>query len=319
MRVRSLLAALTVCSFMAPAMAQEAPKGAVSLINPFTVGGLTDLTARFLVDKSKAKFPAGIAVINRPGAGGSIGVTEIVQSKPDGSTVGLAPTASIIDQPQINKLPYKSPDDFEPIINTITYYQFLAVRADAPWKTIQELMDAVRAAPGKIRFGSSGIGTASHLNLAQLMSSAKIDVVHAPFSGWAEGSAALLGGHVDTLIINPGEGRQLVNAGRLRILAAFSPERSKFYPDVPTFKELGHDAAISLSFVVIGPKGLPDATKAYFHDAFKAVLEDESFKTFAASREVAVNYMNSADAKEMVWREFKEHTALLERLGLLAK
>ena len=318
MIARMVSVALLSLTLLAPAMAQQ-PKGAVTLINPFTVGGLTDLTARFLSDKAKAKFPAGIAVINRPGAGGSIGVTEIVQAKPDGTTVGLAPTASIVDQPQMNNLPYKTPDDFAPIINTITYYQFLAVRADAPWKSAKELMDAVRASPGKLRFGSSGIGTASHLNLAQLTSAAKIDVVHAPFSGWAEGSAALLGGHVDTLIINRGEGRQLVNAGRLRILAAFQPVRSKFYPDVPTFKELGHDVAVSLSFVVIGPKDMPAKTKQYFHDAFKAVLDDESFRSFAASREVEVNYLNSADAKAMVWREYREHTDLLKTLGLLAK
>lgn len=318
MFIRMSSGALLLLAAMAPAMAQQ-PKGSVTLINPFTVGGLTDLTARFLSDKAKAKFPAGIAVINRPGAGGSIGVTEIVQAKPDGTTIGLAPTASIVDQPQINNLPYKTPDDYAPIINTITYYQFLAVRADAPWKTAKELTDAVKASPGKLRFGSSGIGTASHLNLAQLTAAAKIDVVHAPFSGWAEGSAALLGGHVDTLIINPGEGRQLVNAGRIRILAAFQPKRSKFYPDVPTFKELGYDVAVSLSFVMIGPKDMPADTRQYFHDAFKAVLDDESFRNFAASREVEVNYLNSADTKAMVWREYREHTDLLKTLGLLAK
>lgn len=318
MIVRIVSAALLSIGLLAPAMAQQ-PKGAVTLINPFTVGGLTDLTARFLADKAKAKFPSGIAVVNRPGAGGSIGVTEVVQARPDGTTIALAPTASIVDQPQMNKLPYKTPDDFAPIINVLTYYQFLAVRADAPWKTAKELLDAVRASPGKVRFGSSGIGTASHLNLAQLTSAAKIDVVHAPFSGWAEGSAALLGGHVDTLIVNPGEGRQLVNAGRIRILAAFQPERSKFYPDVPTFKELGHDVAVSLSFVLIGPKDLPEDAKAYLHDALKEAVLDESFQKFAASREVEANYLNSADAKAMVWREFRDHTELLKKLDLLAK
>lgn len=318
MIIKAVGAALLSFSLIVPAMAQ-APSGPVNFVNPFTVGGLTDLVARFLADKSKPKFPAGIAVVNRPGAGGSIGVTEIVQAKPDGTTIGLAPTASIIDQPQMNNLPYKTPDDFEPIINTITYYQFLAVRGDAPWKTAKDLLDAVRASPGKLRFASSGVGTASHLNLAQLISAADLKLVHVPFSGWAEGSAALLGGHVDTLIINPGEGRQLVSAGRIRILAAFQPQRSPFYPDVPTMKELGYDVAVSLSFVVIGPKGLPEGTKKYFHDAFKSVLDDPSFQNFAKSREVEVRYLNSADAKKMVWHEHREHTKLLQTLGLLAK
>ncbi len=315
---KTLTAALVSLSFVFPAMAQ-APSGPVSVINPFTVGGLTDLTARFIVDKIKPQFPAGIAVLNRPGAGGSIGVTEIVQAKPDGTVIGLTPTASLIDQPQMNNLPYKTPDDYDPIINTITYYQFLAVRGDAPWKDIKELLAVVKDQPGKLRFGSSGIGTASHLNLAQLTSKADLDVVHVPFSGWAEGSAALLGGHVDTLIINPGEGRQLADAGRIRILAAFQPERSPFYPDVPTFKELGHDVAVSLSFVITGPKGIPEATKTLFHDSIKAVLQDQAFLDFAKSREVEVNYLNSADAKAMLMKEYKEHTELLTTLGLIAK
>lgn len=315
---KTLTAALVSLSFVFPAMAQ-APSGPVSVINPFTVGGLTDLTARFIVDKIKPQFPAGIAVLNRPGAGGSIGVTEIVQAKPDGTVIGLTPTASLIDQPQMNNLPYKTPDDYDPIINTITYYQFLAVRGDAPWKDIKELLAVVKDQPGKLRFGSSGIGTASHLNLAQLTSKADLDVVHVPFSGWAEGSAALLGGHVDTLIINPGEGRQLADAGRIRILAAFQPERSPFYPDVPTFKELGHDVAVSLSFVITGPKGIPEATKTLFHDSIKAVLQDQAFLDFAKSREVEVNYLNSADAKAMLMTEYKEHTELLTTLGLIAK
>lgn len=315
---KTLTAALVSLSFVFPAMAQ-APSGPVSVINPFTVGGLTDLTARFIVDKIKPQFPAGIAVLNRPGAGGSIGVTEIVQAKPDGTVIGLTPTASLIDQPQMNNLPYKTPDDYDPIINTITYYQFLAVRGDAPWKDIKELLAVVKDQPGKLRFGSSGIGTASHLNLAQLTSKADLDVVHVPFSGWAEGSAALLGGHVDTLIINPGEGRQLADAGRIRILAAFQPERSSFYPDVPTFKELGHDVAVSLSFVITGPKGIPEATKTLFHDSIKAVLQDQAFLDFAKSREVEVNYLNSADAKAMLMKEYKEHTELLTTLGLIAK
>ncbi|GGE31246.1 hypothetical protein GCM10007276_05530 [Agaricicola taiwanensis] len=313
-----LAAALIALSFASPALSQ-APNGPVSVINPFTVGGLTDLTARFIVEKIKPQFPAGIAVINRPGAGGSIGVTEIVQAKPDGTVIGLTPTASLIDQPQMNNLPYKTPDDYASIINTITYYQFLAVRGDAPWKDAKALLDQVKAEPGKLRFGSSGIGTASHLNLAQLTTVADLDVVHVPFSGWAEGSAALLGGHVDTLIINPGEGRQLADAGRIRIIAAFQPERSAFYPEVPTFKELGYDVAVSLSFVITAPKDTPEGTKTFFHDAIKTVLEDQAFLDFVKSREVQVNYLSGEDAKAMLWKEYKEHTVLLDRLGLSAK
>jgi tripartite-type tricarboxylate transporter receptor subunit TctC len=315
---KTLVAVLVSVGLAGPAMAQ-APNGPVSLVNPFTVGGLTDLTARFIVTKIQPKFPSGIAVVNRPGAGGSIGVTEVVQASPNGTTIALTPTASLVDQPQMNNLPYKTPDDFDPIVNTITYYQLLAVRGDAPWKDAKDLIAAARAKPNTLRIASSGIGTAAHLNLAQLTTTAKIDVVHVPFSGWAEGSAALLGGHIDALVVNPGEGRQLVNAKRIKILGAFQPARSRFYVEVPTFKELGYDAGVSLSFVVIAPNGLPAGVKGHFHDTIKAVLDDPSFQDFVKSREVEVNYMDGAATKAMLWSEYRQHTTLLETLGLRAK
>jgi tripartite-type tricarboxylate transporter receptor subunit TctC len=316
--MKRIFAVALLAVVASPAIAQ-APKGSVSVINPFTVGGLTDLTVRFIVNRIQAKFPAGVAVINRPGAGGSIGVTEVVQASPDGTTIGFGPTAALIDQPQMNNLPYKTPDDFDPILNAITYYQLLAVRGDAPWKDIKELLDAVRTKPGTLRFGSSGIGTAAHLNLAQLASAANLNFVHVPFSGWSEGSAALLGGHVDALTVNPGEGRQLANAGRIKILAAFQPTRSRFYPDAPTFKELGYDAAISLSFLFYAPSGLPAGTKAYIQDAVKAAMDDPAFQEFAKSREVDVNYLDGKATKEMLWSEYRSHTRLLDTLGLKAK
>lgn len=316
---RTLLPALAMLvAFAAPAAAQ-APSGAVTVVVPFTVGGLNDLTARSVVEKIKGQFPGGIAVINRTGAGGSIGVTEIVQAKPDGTVIGLAPTPALLDQPQMNALPYKGPQDYTPVANTVTYYQLLAVRGDAPWKDIKELMAAAKAAPAKLRFGSSGIGTASHLNLAQLQAASGIDVVHVPFSGWAEGSAALLGGHVDTLIINPGEGRQLTNAGRIRILAAFQPTRSPYYPDVPTFKEIGYDIGVNLSFSFVGPKGLPAGVTDFYAKAVRAAVEDKAFQDFAKAREIEVNYMDSAQLGAFFDKEFKEHTVLLEKLGLLKK
>ncbi|MEP9348647.1 tripartite tricarboxylate transporter substrate binding protein [Xanthobacter sp. KR7-225] len=314
-----LLSTLAMLVAVAAPAAAQAPAGAVTVIVPFTVGGLNDLSARSVVEKIKGQFPGGIAVVNRTGAGGSIGVTEIVQGKPDGTVIGLSPTPALLDQPQMNALPYKGPQDYTAIANTVTYYQLLAVRGDAPWKDIKELMAAAKAAPAKLRFGSSGIGTASHLNLAQLTAASGIDVVHVPFSGWAEGSAALLGGHVDTLIINPGEGRQLTNAGRVRVLAAFQPARSPYYPDVPTFKELGYDIGVNLSFAFVGPKGLPAGVTDFYSKAIRTAVEDKAFQDFAKAREIEVNYMDSARLAAFFDKEFKEHTALLDKLGLLKK
>ena len=307
---------------MAPGLvaAQQAPKGTMTVVNPFSVSGLTDLVARMVTEKSSAKFPDGVAVISRPGAGGTIGITSVVHASPDGRTIGFTPTAAVVDAPQMmGNLAYKTPDDIDPIINVMSSYQMLAVRGDSPWKTPKDFVEAVRKSPGKYSMGHTGNGTASHLNMAQLVQSAKINVLEVPYKGWAQSSVALLGGHVDAIVINAGEGRALVEDGRLRILGVFQAQRVSYHPNVPTLKESGYDAAIDLKFFFFGPKGMDARTRQYIHDAFKEAMQHEDFKRFAASREVEVDYMDGEATRKMLWSEYKAHTPLLKSLGLLAK
>ncbi|RYH11958.1 MAG: tripartite tricarboxylate transporter substrate binding protein, partial [Alphaproteobacteria bacterium] len=286
---------------------------------PFTVSGLTDLVARMAAEKSRDKFPAGMAIVSRPGAGGSIGIASVANAARDGSVIGFTPTGSVVDLPQMQDLPYKNPDDIEPIINLISSYQLLAVASDSKWKTVKDYLDDAKATPGKLSMGHTGRGTASHLNMAQLTGAARIDVIEVPFTGWSQSSVALLGRHVDAIVINPGEGRQLIQQGRIRVLGVFQPNRVPFYPDVPTFKELGLDVGVSLKFFFFGPKGMDPAARQYMHDAFKVVINDPEFKTFLESREVVAEYMDGPATKQMLWSEFRSHTALLESLGLKLK
>ncbi|MBN9409971.1 MAG: tripartite tricarboxylate transporter substrate binding protein [Burkholderiales bacterium] len=297
----------------------EAPKKVVTIVNPFSVSGLTDLVARMAAEKSRDKFPNGTIIVSRPGAGGSIGIASVTNAPRDGSTIGFTPTGSVVDLPQMQELPYKNPDDLEPIINVMASYQLLAVSADSKWKTLKEYVDDARAAPGKLSMGHTGRGTASHLNMAQLVSAARLDLIEIPYTGWAQSSVALLGRHVDAIVINPGEGRQLIQQGRIRVLGVFQPQRVPFYPDVPTFKEAGYDVGVSLKFFFFGPKGMDPAVRQYMHDAFKAVMDDPEFKSFLQSREVVADYMDGPATKAMLWSEFRSHTALLESLGLKAR
>ncbi|MBV7484449.1 tripartite tricarboxylate transporter substrate binding protein [Bordetella sp. BOR01] len=297
----------------------EAPSGPVTMINPFTVSGLTDLVARMVIEKARHRFPHGVVAMNRPGAGGSIGIAAVVQSKPQELTIGFTPTGAIVDVPQINDVAYKTPDDIAPIINIVSSYQLLAVRAEAPWKSAQEFIAAAKAAPGKLSLGYTGVGTAAHLNMAQLLQAADINVLEVPYPGWSQSSVALVGGHVDALVINAGEGRPMLDDGRLRILGVFQAERVGYYPDVPTFKELGYDIGVQLQFFFFGPKNMDPAARRYMHDAFKEVLDDPDFKNFVVSREVSINYMDGDATKAMLWSEYKAHTELLKSLGLLKK
>src|SRR4029077_3858557 len=149
----------------------------------------------------------------------------------------LAPLSTLVIQPQLSELRFRTPDDYEPIINVASHFPLLVVRPDARWKSVQELVADAKANPGKVRVGSPGEGTSSHLNLEEFMRLAGIKMIHAPYQGWGHSSTALLGGHIDAVVAQPGELKGQVDGKRVRVLVAFQPQRHPVFPDVPTAKE----------------------------------------------------------------------------------
>ena len=227
---------------------------------------MVDIVARALSEGMKKKFPKGIGIVTRPGGGGSLAVAELVGAKPDGYTIILAPLSTLVIHPQLNDLPYKTPDDYEPIINVVSFYSLVAVKGDAPWKTAQEFMGAGKASPGKLRVGSPGEGTSSHLNFETMKRMGGVNLTHVPFSGWGESSPALLGGHVEGLMAQPGEVKPLVDGGKMRVLLVSQTKRHPAFPDAPTAKELGlgGDKSSGAWFIFVAPKGTP-AARAQVH------------------------------------------------------
>ena len=317
--LRSLLLAVMVVLGSLASAAAEYPERALTIVAAYPAGGMVDIVARPIAESMKKKFPKGVAVLNRPGGGGSVGMAEVAQAKPDGYTVILAPVSTLVIHPQMNDLPYKTPDDYEPIINTIAFYPLIAVRDDAPWKTVQEFINAARATPGKLRVGSPGEGTGSHLSLEQLAAAANFKITHVPFSGWGETSPALLGGHIDAAVAQPGEVRPLVEAKKLRTLVVFQPKRHPVFPDTPTAKELGFDAGLGTWFVLTAPKGTPPAVIKYLHDAAKVAIEEPGFVNLMKSRAVDIDYKNGDKARADLWQEYKAYGDILRRLGMIKK
>jgi tripartite-type tricarboxylate transporter receptor subunit TctC len=135
-----------VIGFVTPAAA-EYPERALTIVVAYPAGGMVDIVARPMADSMKKTFTKGVGVLNRPGEGGSFGMAEVAQAKPDGYTVIIAPNSTLVIHPQLNELPYKTPDDYEPILNTITFYTLITVKADASWKTMQEFIAAAKAIP----------------------------------------------------------------------------------------------------------------------------------------------------------------------------
>jgi tripartite-type tricarboxylate transporter receptor subunit TctC len=315
---RILLLATLLLASVVPAAA-EYPERPLTIVAGYPAGGMVDIVARPIAESMKKKFPKGVAVLNRPGGGGSVAVAEVVQAKPDGYTIVLAPNSTLLIHPQLNDLPYKTPDDYEPILNTISFYTLLAVKADAPWKTVQEFAAAAKANPGKLRVGSPGEGTISHLTLERWSGSAGFKTTHVPFSGWGESSPALLGGHIDGVMAQPGEVKPLVDAKKLRVLAVAGPQRHAYFPDAPTGREAGLGDAASTWFVLTAPKGTPPAVLKYIHDAAKAAIEEPAFVTLMKSRGVDVEYKSPEKSRQDLQREYKEHREVLQRLGMLKK
>src|SRR5882724_5965544 len=313
-----LLAALTALVLSWPAAAQY-PDKPVTMLAGYPPGGLVDVVARLVAEGMKPKFPRGLNVVNRPGAAGSVAVAELARSTPDGDTIVLTPDSALVIAAQLQDLSYKTPDDYDPFINLVAYYPMIAVRTGSEYKTIQDLLADAKANPGKIRVGSPGEGTTSHLNLKELMSKTGAKMIHVPFQGWAQSSPALLGGHIEAAVAQPGELKGAVDGKRMRVLVNFRPERLKSFPDVPTAKELGWDVANGVWYMLLAPNGTPPAVIRYLHDAAKAAMDDPKFTADMANRGIDVDYRPGSALRADLWREHKAYSQLLRAVGLIKK
>jgi tripartite-type tricarboxylate transporter receptor subunit TctC len=313
--IRLLLAAAAL-AIAAPVAAQY-PSKPVTFLAGYPPGGLVDVVVRLVAEGMKSKFPNGLNVVNRPGAAGSVAVAELARSAPDGYTIILTPHSALVIAAQLQNLAYKTPDDYDPFINLVSYYPMIAVRSESQYKTIQELVADARSNPGKLRVGSPGEGTSSHLNLEEFMRQTGTKMIHVPFQGWAQSSPALLGGHIEAVVAQPGELKGAVDGRRMRVLVNFRPARLQSFADVPTAKELGWDVANGVWYLLLAPKGTPAPVVKYIHDAAKVAIEEPKFAADMANRGIDVDYRPGSSLRADLWREYKAHTEILRRIGML--
>ncbi|HKA40293.1 MAG TPA: tripartite tricarboxylate transporter substrate binding protein [Burkholderiales bacterium] len=314
---RTALTGILALAFAVPAAAQYPTERPLTILSGYPAGGQVDVVARVLAEGMKAKFPKGAVVVNRAGAGGAVATQEVAGGKPDGYTIVLTPLSNLVIQPQIMDLRFKTPDEYEPVVNVVSYYPLLVVKPDAPWKNVQEFIAEAKANPGKIRFGSPGEGTSSHLNVEELMHVTGTKLTHVPYRGWGESSPALLGGHIESLVAQPGEAKPMVEGNRMRALVVFQNSRHPAFPDAPTAKELGWNVANGVWFLLMAPKGTPAPVVKYIHDAAKAAIEEPAFKAAMDLRAADVDYRPGDQLRADLWREYKLHTDILKRIGMI--
>jgi tripartite-type tricarboxylate transporter receptor subunit TctC len=274
MRRRDLALTLPLLALPGMARGQGWPTRPVSMIVPFPPGGQADLAARPVASAMEQALGQSVVVQNRAGAGGAIGNAAAARAAPDGYTLLMA-LSSLAVLPEADRLfgrpPQYEVDQLAPIGRVLADPTMLAVRADAPWRTLEEFIAAAKTSPGTIPYGSSGTYGTLHVAMEMLAHAAGIKLLHVPFQGAGPALTALIGGQVQALASAPGTLTQHVREGRMRVLACWGAERVPAFPEVPTFIERGFP---SVEFYIWAGLFAPAATPAPVQDRLRTALAE---------------------------------------------
>ncbi len=259
-RILGAGAALIAAAFVAPAQAAGYPDHPVKVVVPFAAGGPTDVMARLIAQKLSENLKQQFYVENHPGAGGNIGMTQVARSTPDGYTILVASSSFTVNPSLYAKNPYDAFKDFAPITLAAASPNILVVNPEVPAKTVKELVDLLKANPGKYSIANPGIGTTPQLAAELFKLALKLDATSVPFGGAAPAVQSTVAGHTPIAFAALPPTAPQVQGGKLRALAVTSAKRSAALPDVPTLAEAGIKEQLSETMQgVLAPAGTPKA------------------------------------------------------------
>lgn len=263
--------------------AQTYPSRDITFIVPYAPGGSTDPISRQFSSQLAKELNATVNVENKPGGSATIGTGQVIRAKPDGYTIGLSSNSVLAYQPLVNKsLTWKSPEDYQSIVSLVDLPAIITVKADSPYKTLEEFLDAARKNPGKIRVAVSGYRTAPDLVIQELNKVAKVRLATVPFTGGGgEALVALLGGRVEATSGYAPTVRAHVEAGTVRVLASFSKEKYAQFPNAESVVQAGYNVTLPADYGVVAPKGIPKDTLDKLVAASLKVANSKEFAEFA--------------------------------------
>ncbi|EHL99515.1 hypothetical protein HMPREF9946_03277 [Acetobacteraceae bacterium AT-5844] len=290
------------------------PRRPIELIVPYAAGGGTDLVARAFAESAKPHLERAIGVVNRPGGGGAVGLSEIMAARPDGYKIGLG-TVELTMLPHMGLVRFKS-DDFVPVARLNAEPSAITVKTDAPWQTLQQFLDYAKANSGKLRVGNSGTGAIWHLATEALGDKIGTKFNAIPYDGAAPAVTALLGGHIEAVAVSPAEVSAQVQAGQLRILGVMADERLADFPDVPTFKESGTDVAIGTWRGIFVQKRVPQDVVDILRTAARATANEQSFKDTLKKLNLNWAYLDGPEFAPQVEQQNAFFGELMKRVGL---
>jgi len=299
-----------------PSARAEYPDKPMTLIVPWAPGGLTDTAARALATVISGQYlPTTVAVINRPGAGGSVGQAELVKSKPDGFTIGMNTGSCLFIEPHLKKLPY-SEEDYYIILQVFSEESVIAVPPDRPYNNLKELIDYAHAHPKEINAGIHAPLTTGHLAFLQLQLEKKIEFKIVPMGGGGPMKTGLLGGHVDIAPLSISEALPYLKAKTLKALGVMGSKPIKGFPEIIPFEKQGFAMEAPIVGFLMAPKGVPEDRLKKLHDVFKKAMDDPAFLKVAQANDMQIDYLNSQDARKRFDRLFSHYGGLIKRLDL---
>lgn len=283
----------------------------IEVVVPWGAGGSNDLCARALADSSEKYFGQPMTILNQPGAATT--VTQFMnEAKPDGYEFIVVTMGTFTTTPLLNEVDYDW-YDFDVVCAMTLQPNFLIVRADSEFNSLEDIQNATR----QVSFASTGATSSTNILPSSLFEAMGIDYTGIAYSGGSESIAALLGGHVDCITVDPSNATKYVESGDVKILGVFDTERFAAFPEVPTMMESGYDLALSVSNYILAPKGLPEDVLEYARYAFEQMKTEDTFVNFAANSNLPVLNYTPEEATARYESEYATAENMLKSIGLI--
>jgi tripartite-type tricarboxylate transporter receptor subunit TctC len=287
---RALIASALATPAIARAQGGWRPDRQITMIVAFAAGGGTDLAARTIARFMEADLGQSVVVLNRPGAGGEIGFTELARARPDGYTIGFINTPTIVTIP-IERRARFSLDDFSLIGNIVDDPGGMWVLPDSPYRTLADLLAAARANPGTIGYGTTGIGSDDHLAMLALERASGTKFLHIPFAGSSLVKQNVFSRTIPLAVMNVAEGLNDLRQGTLHPLAQMGETRWDRAPNIPTLRELGFDVVEGSMRGMAAPAGMPTEIITRLADSVKKTVENPEFQKLADQQFLPLRFL----------------------------
>ncbi len=294
------------------------PDKPITFIVPFGAGGALDVVARMLEKSSVKHLGQPLVILNKPGSAGALGWNELVTAAPDGYTIGIS-SSELFLHPLYGNSKYNYPTALEPLAQISSTPFIMVVQANQPWETAADLVKYAKEHPGELKFGHSGMGSIPHVVGEAFSKSASITLDQVPFRSAAEAITALLGGHIQVVLINPGTAKEYIKSGMLKTLAVTDANRliDPVFSNVPTFKEQGFELYYGSRLGLVAPKDMPADVKAKLVEGLKSMLTDPNFKKELASMGLQYEYLDDKQTQKQWIYENTGLTKAVQESGIV--